>query len=391
MTNTLQTPFGMLTLQRRPHNPALQAWDAADEYLLGAACDYLTASATETTASTRTLVINDSFGMLACALHATTPVSWGDSFVAHRAAQQNWRRNELSGACELLPATATPSGRFDRVLWRVPKTQALFEQQIARLHGVIDADTVVLAGGMDKHLLPDTKRLLERLGRVDTLPGRKKSHLFRLFPDPQLPLPAEPAVRVVRVPELDLELHSDANVFARDQLDIGARFFIEQFAQLPKVQRVADLGCGNGVLALALARQHPQAEIHGFDESYQAIACARANWLRNIGESGTQHFHVGDGLEDGLESDDEAEVNVDAPFDLILCNPPFHQQHVVGDHLARQLFAQGQRHLAVGGELWIVGNRHLGYRELLRERFGNCTQVVANTKFVVLRAVRQPH
>lgn len=379
MNSTLQTPFGPFELQRRPHNPALQAWDAADEYLL--------ALAAEQTVPTRTLLINDSFGMLACALHAAAPVSWSDSFVAHRALQQNWQRNGLPGSCERLPATDIPSGRFDLVLWRVPKTEALFLQQIARLHGVLNSDTAVLVGGMDKHLLPDTKRLLEQLGRVDTLPGRKKSHLFRLFPDPQLPASGEPPATVVTLPELDLVLHSDANVFARAQLDIGARFFIEQFPLLPNAQRIADLGCGNGALALALARLRPQAEIHGFDESYQAVASARANWQRNIATGSAEHFHVGDGLE---ECDDLAGSGP-APFDLILCNPPFHQQHVVGDHLARRLFAESQRHLAVGGELWVVGNRHLGYRELLRERFGNCTQVAANTKFVVLRALRQAH
>lgn len=371
MTSTLQTPFGTLDLQRHPHNPALQAWDAADEYLLHMAIENGTPK--------RTLVINDSFGALACAMHATQPTSWSDSYIAHLALQQNWQRNELSGHCAPLPSTESPPDVPDLVLWRVPKTQALFVQQIARLHTVLAPGTIVLAGGMDKHLLPNTKALLERLGHVDTLPGRKKSHIFRLLPDPRSPTPAEPRQPIFTAPELKLALQGDANVFASDQLDIGARFFIEQFAKLPPAQRIADLGCGNGALMLALAQQRPGIEIHGFDESYQAVACARANWLRNIGEPASECFHVADGLE-------ECDQN---PFELILCNPPFHQQHVVGDHIARQLFAQSQRQLTVGGELWVIGNRHLGYRELLRERFGNCEQVAANSKFVVLKAVRR--
>jgi 16S rRNA (guanine1207-N2)-methyltransferase len=173
-----------------------------------------------------------------------------------------------------------------------------------------------------------------------------------------------------------LTLNGDAAVFARDKIDIGARFFIEQFAQLPAAQRIADLGCGNGILGLALARLHPDAEIHCFDESYQAVAVARANWLSNIGSADPSRFHLDDGL--GSYSG--------PPFDLILCNPPFHQQHVIGDHLARQLFAQSRQHLRKSGELWIVGNRHLDYYKPLTRIFGNCRQIAANPKFVVLAA-----
>jgi 16S rRNA (guanine1207-N2)-methyltransferase len=306
-------------------------------------------------------------------------VSWGDSFVAHRAAVDNWRRNGLPGNFTALPATATPPPGFGLVLWRVPKSQALFEQQIARLHGVITPGTRVLAGGMDKHLLPRTRELLERLGRVDTLPGRRKAHLFELHADAAAPVPPMPAVTATVVAEHGLKLHNDANLFARAQLDIGARFFIEQFPKLPPATRVADLGAGNGVLALVLARLQPDCEIHLFDESYQAQAAALDNWRRNIGEPVAERFHIGDGLSGYTGT----------PFDLVLCNPPFHQQHVIGGHIARRMFAGSHTHLRCGGELWVVANRHLDYPARLRQLFGNCRQVAAGNKFVALAATRE--
>src|SRR5690606_28592369 len=129
-----------------------------------------------------------------------------------------------------------------------------------------------------------------------------------------LPAPRPPAIPATQVPEYGLTLLNDANVFAREQLDIGARFFIEQFAQLPPATRVADLGCGNGVLALVLARLRPDCEIHLFDESYQACAAALTNWRNNIGEPVKERFQTGDMLA-GYRGE---------PFDLVLCNPPFH-------------------------------------------------------------------
>ncbi len=76
------------------------------------------------------------------------------------------------------------------------------------------------------------------------------------------------------------------------------------------------------------------------------------------------------------------------PFDVVLCNPPFHQHGAVTDAVAWQMFGDARAHLRRGGELWVVGNRHLGYHTALARLFGNCRQVAAHPKFVVLSAVR---
>ena len=70
----------------------------------------------------------------------------------------------------------------------------------------------------------------------------------------------------------------------------------------------------------------------------------------------------------------------------MLCNPPFHQQQVVGDFLAWRMFQQAHAALGRGGELWIVGNRHLGYHAKLKRLFREVSQVGATPKFVILRA-----
>jgi len=335
----LKSAFGDFHLQRRPLVTNLKAWDGADEYLLELASQH---------AATSALIINDNFGALACALHRLQPVSWGDSYTAHLATRDNYVRNAIESKFVALPSTEMPSASVDLVLWRVPKSLSLFEQQIARLRPALRENTVILVGGMDKHLPSDTKTLLARLGNVTTLPGKKKSHVFRVEFDATLRTPREPGMATLQFPEW----------------------------QLPPAQRIADLGCGNGILSLALASLRPKSEIYGFDESYQAIASAQHNWAHNRGATETAHFYVDDGLSH----------YTGAPFELILCNPPFHQQHVIGDHIARQLFQQAKQHLRKGGELWVVGNRHLDYHNTLRRMFGQCRQINANPKFVVLAA-----
>jgi len=75
----LDSPFAQLDLIRQPeqHNDPLQAFDAADEYLLS----YLAEQ--QPSAATRVLVLNDSFGALAASLEGRVQVtSSGDSFLA---------------------------------------------------------------------------------------------------------------------------------------------------------------------------------------------------------------------------------------------------------------------------------------------------------------------
>lgn len=76
-------------------------------------------------------------------------------------------------------------------------------------------------------------------------------------------------------------------------------------------------------------------------------------------------------------------------MDLVLCNPPFHSHQAVTDATARNMFAGAHAALRQGGELWVVGNRHLAYHTQLRRIFGNCVTVAGDPKFVVLRAVKR--
>ena len=75
-------------------------------------------------------------------------------------------------------------------------------------------------------------------------------------------------------------------------------------------------------------------------------------------------------------------------FDLVLNNPPFHENHAISDATAWQMFVESRDALQPGGELWVVGNRHLGYHAKLKRLFGNCDIVASNAKFVVLRATK---
>ena len=74
--------------------------------------------------------------------------------------------------------------------------------------------------------------------------------------------------------------------------------------------RVVDVGTGSGCIALALAKELPNAEIHATDISPAALEIARVNAARHQLEQ--IHFHQIDLLE-GLRG----------AFDVVVSNPPY--------------------------------------------------------------------
>ena len=76
--------------------------------------------------------------------------------------------------------------------------------------------------------------------------------------------------------------------------------------------RIVDVGTGSGSIALALAKELPQAEMHATDVSPAALEIARANAARHQLEERVQ-FHCTDLLR-GFPS---------SGFDIVVSNPPY--------------------------------------------------------------------
>ena len=172
-----------------------------------------------------------------------------------------------------------------------------------------------------------------------------------------------------------IQLINHAGVFSRQKLDIGTRFFLEHLPEAQQDTSIIDLGCGNGALGVHIALHNSQAKVHFIDESYMAVQSAQDSWYTN-GLDKRANFTTNDCLT-GLAPNSA---------DMVICNPPFHQGNTVGDQIAWRMFQQSLNVLRKGGELRIIGNRHLGYHIKLKLLFGNCQSIANNSKFVVLSA-----
>lgn len=372
----MQTANGQFQLRRVPDNPNLQAWDSADLYLLKQVEENCALSL-----QSSILVVNDGFGALSLALSDYQLTMTGDSYLAFEAMKNNlllqgFDENKVAFADSL----NLPEQTFDLILIKIPKSLALLEQQLYQLRGHLHADTKIIAGGMTRNIHKSTLKLFESIiGPTATTLAWKKSRLILVNRDPRLnnghsPYPDEFILEINR----ELTIQSHANVFSREKLDAGTRLMIENMPAAERYIQITDLGCGNGILGLVAAELNPQADLSFVDESYMAVASARENFASAFGQTRTAQFKVTNCLQ-GFEAES---------IDLILNNPPFHQQYSVGDAIAWQMFGESRETLKTGGELWVVGNRHLAYHAKLKKIFANCEQVASNGKFVLLKAIK---
>ncbi|GAA3748649.1 methyltransferase [Streptomyces tremellae] len=396
--NDLTTPWGEYVLTRYPEDPRdpLRAWDGADAYAL----EHLAETGADLTGPTA--VLGDRWGALTTALAGARIeqlatgrlVQITDSYLTQCATRANLSRAGIGhGAVRLASTLATPPPRLDVLVVRVPKSLGLLEDQLHRLAPALHPGTLVLGTGRTTEIHTSTLNLFTGiLGPTRTTLARRKARLILTTPAADRVGAAAPGAAGAWPVRYELPrdtgplagraVVAHAGVFSAERLDIGTRFFLRHLPARHGPDHVVDLGCGNGVVGTAAALANPHARVTFVDESYGALASAEATYRLNLASpqepATAADFVLGDGLADMPPGS----------VDLVLNNPPFHSHQATSDSTARRMFTGARSALRPGGELWVVGNRHLGYHAKLRRLFGNCEVAASDPKFVVLRCVK---
>ena len=148
---------------------------------------------------------------------------------------------------------------------------------------------------------------------------------------------------------------------------------LADFAAQRRARRIADLGCGAGVLSVAFARHSPKIRLTLCDVSAPAVEASRATLAAN-------------GVE-GVVFASNVFSEVKGRFDMIISNPPFHDGMQTSLDAAQTLIRGAVRHLNSGGELRIVANAFLPYPDVLDETFGFHEVIAQTGRFKVYRAI----
>ena len=175
---------------------------------------------------------------------------------------------------------------------------------------------------------------------------REEEHYFTA--DPSVPFKRQPVE--VEVWDRRLPLVTGSGVFARGRLDIGtAILFRETPPPAPDVASVLDLGCGYGVIGLAVATVSPTTRVTAVDVNERALLLARENAAAL-------------GVADRFTAALPGEVDEAATYDEIWSNPPIR----IGKPALHELLLTWLPRLAPGGRAVMVVGKNLGADSLQR-------------------------
>ncbi|GAA3179379.1 methyltransferase [Blastococcus jejuensis] len=365
--------LGLLRREPDVEAPELVAVDATDRLLLDEAAALVRGCGPGEVA-----VVDDSYGALTLglqALHGASDVRVAqDLLVGELALARNAERVGLGGH-RSLPLGPELAAGARLVLVKAPKALDALREIAEVVAASAAPDVTVLVGARVKHMTHAMNDVLRAsFTDVSATLARQKSRV--LVARGPVPGPSSfPAC--VEHPDVGLTVCAHGAAFAGAKIDIGTRALLGAIGgAAPDAATALDLGCGTGILAVALARARPGLRVLAVDQSAAAVGSARATAAAN---------GVADRVE--VRRDDAASSVPDGSVDLVVCNPPFHVGAAVVTTAADHLFAGAARVLRPGGELWTVYNSALRYKTVLARLVGPTRVVDRNPKFTVTVSV----
>ena len=190
---------------------------------------------------------------------------------------------------------------------------------------------------------------------------------------------ADPTVRFTRQPVRaeawgrELRLTSGSGVFAQGRLDVGTAVLFRE-TEPPTASRFLDLGCGYGVIGLALALTVPGCTVRAVDVNERAVLLATEN-------------AVSLGVEGRFTACTPDRVPGEETYDEIWSNPPIR----IGKDALHSLLLTWLPRLSPDGRAVMVVGKNLGADSLQRwlADQGYPTQRLASAKgFRVLETRR---
>jgi 16S rRNA (guanine1207-N2)-methyltransferase len=170
------------------------------------------------------------------------------------------------------------------------------------------------------------------------LSSSKGAHYF----DPVPAVESKPRKVHLHVGALAVELQADRGVFGSRGVDLGTLVLLNEAPPPPPLGDILDLGSGYGPIAIALARQAPEARIWAVDVNERALELTRANAVTAAVPNVTAHT--------------PAEVPDELRFQAIYSNPPVR----IGKAALHELLLTWLRRLRPGGQAYLVVQRNLG-------------------------------
>jgi 16S rRNA (guanine1207-N2)-methyltransferase len=276
--------------------------------------------------------------------------------------------------------TELPEGQFDQAVIFVPKAKELLNYLLHHVASRLAQGAHIFLIGEKKGGVERAAKQLQPYGKTLKLDSARHCQMWQSTLD-HVVKPKQLAdwaqQYTVDTPQGALTICALPGVFSQNHLDVGTAVFLPYLKQV-SAGKIADFGCGAGVISAYLAKLNPKNRIFALDVDAFALASTQMTFEHNQLQPEQLEIKAVTGIED-------------APLFLhaIVSNPPFHQGIQTNYNASEGLCKTARKHLKSGGELWIVANRFLNYPTLIEDSFGQCEVKTDQQGFKVLFANTQ--
>lgn len=176
----------------------------------------------------------------------------------------------------------------------------------------------------------------------------------------------------------DYAIYSKPGVFGWNKIDQGSLFLADTLSSYKKLTvndntRALDLGCGYGYLSIfaaSLGIQH----ITATDNNAAAILAV----AKTAAENNIKITVIAD----------DCGASITQTFDVIFCNPPFHQGFNIDNQLTEKFVATAKKRLNHCGKAYFVTNAFIAIEKIAEKHFASCKQLANNKKFKILEMTK---
>ncbi|QCI26788.1 methyltransferase domain-containing protein [Buchnera aphidicola (Thelaxes californica)] len=157
-------------------------------------------------------------------------------------------------------------------------------------------------------------------------------------------------------------------VFGFKKIDAGTELLISTLKNLNN-KKILDLCCGSGIIGIFIAKNFKQIKLQVCDNSKSALISSRINFSLN--------------KVNGKIIKSNLFTNVTTKFDMIVSNPPYHDDLSSNINFVKEIINKSNKYLKSKGEMRFVVNKFLNIEKYLKKNFYNFFIVKKSKRFIV--------
>lgn len=256
-----------------------------------------------------------------------------------------------------------PAGPYDQIIYRIAKEKAQVHHIINLAAEYLSRNgQLIVVGTKQEGIKTYASKLIKELGASGSL--KKKGNIYlgcfcELNSKVALDDQTYHSLQKIHCSETSFPYYyTKPGVFGWNKIDRGTQLLLQTLSKinssLPKISNVLDLGCGYGWIFLNLD-QYNFTSIVATDNNAAAILAAKANQAL-------------------IETPCSVVVSdcantIDEQFDLVLCNPPFHQGFEHTQDLTKKFLSVCANKLKPSAQALVVVNEFIAVEKVAKSLF----------------------